>query len=186
VQTVIETPAFLASAQQEGVSEDELNTIKTVIAEKPDIGEIMPGTGGARKVRFAGRGKGKSGGYRVVTFFGGTDMPVFLLDIFGKGSKANLTKAERNELQLILMRLPQEWRDKQKKVGAQAEAHIPHLTNRKSRHEDSRSSYRKKEDAPQSDFAGCQRGARLCSRRSGLAALPDSRSLGGRRGKAEA
>jgi hypothetical protein len=52
-----------------------------------------------------------------VTFFGGTEMPVFLLDIFGKGSKANLTKAERNELQMILMRLPQEWRDQQKKSG---------------------------------------------------------------------
>lgn len=114
MQTVIETPAFLLSARQEGVSEGELDAIKTAIAEKPDIGEIVPGTGGARKVRFAGRGKEKSGGYRVVTFFGGADMPVFLLDIFGKGSKANLTKAERNELQQILSRLPQQWRDKQK------------------------------------------------------------------------
>jgi hypothetical protein len=123
VHTVIETPAFLASAQQEGVSDDELDTIKVAIAESPDIGEIMPGTGGARKVRFAGRGKGKSGGYRVVTFFGGIDMPVFLLDIFGKGSKANLTKAERNELQLILTRLPQEWRKQRKKTPFRMRPH---------------------------------------------------------------
>lgn len=105
------------------MSDDELDTIKVAIAESPDIGEIMPGTGGARKVRFAGRGKGKSGGYRVVTFFGGIDMPVFLLDIFGKGSKANLTKAERNELQLILTRLPQEWRKQRKKTPFRMRPH---------------------------------------------------------------
>lgn len=55
----------------------------------------MPGCGGARKWRMAGRGKGKSGGYRVITFYGGVDMPVFLLDVFGKGSKSNLTDAEK-------------------------------------------------------------------------------------------
>ncbi|MCX7304421.1 MAG: hypothetical protein NTV73_08780 [Hyphomicrobiales bacterium] len=36
-------------------------------------GDIMPGTGGARKLRFAGRGKGKSGGYRIITFYADAD-----------------------------------------------------------------------------------------------------------------
>ena len=117
MQTVIETPAYLASAADEGVSEEERSTIKNVIAADPGIGEIMPGTGGARKVRFAGRGKGKSGGYRVITFYGGDDIPVFLLDIFGKASKDNLTRAERAELKDILTRLPQKWREqKQKRI----------------------------------------------------------------------
>jgi hypothetical protein len=74
------------------------------------MGEVMPGTGGARKIRFAGRGKGKSGGYRVITFFGGGDMPVFLLDVYGKGTQANLSQAERNELRSILTELPRQWR----------------------------------------------------------------------------
>lgn len=58
----------------------------------------MIGTGGCRKIRFAGRGKGKSGGYRVITFYSGLDMPVFLLTVFGKSERADLTKAERNML----------------------------------------------------------------------------------------
>lgn len=70
----------------------------------------MPGTGGARKVRFGGRGKGKSGGYRVVTFFGGVDIPVFLLDIYGKDTQANLSEAERNALRKVLTELPRVWR----------------------------------------------------------------------------
>jgi hypothetical protein len=58
----------------------------------------MQGTGGCRKIRLAGRGKGKSGGYRIIFAFGGVGIPVFLLTVFGKGEKDNLTKAERNDL----------------------------------------------------------------------------------------
>jgi hypothetical protein len=110
MQTVIETPAFLASAKDEGLTEEECNAIVDFIANNPDAGDILAGTGGARKVRFAGRGKGKSGGYRVITFFADLDIPIFLLDIYGKGSQANLSPAERNELRSILTDLPKVWR----------------------------------------------------------------------------
>lgn len=110
MQTVVETPAFLASAREEGIGGDERAAMVAYIALHPEAGQPMPGTGGARKIRFAGRGKGKSGGYRVITFYGGADLPVFLLDVFGKGSKANLSQAERNELKQILLRLPQIYR----------------------------------------------------------------------------
>lgn len=56
----------------------------------------MPGCGGARKLRVARPGKGKSGGYRVVSYFAGRDVPVFLLTVFPKNMKTNLTQAERN------------------------------------------------------------------------------------------
>ncbi len=92
MHTVVETPAYLASADDEGLSAVERSVIVDYLARNPDAGEIMPGTSGARKVRFAGRGKGKSGGYRVVTFFAGEDIPVFLLDVYGKGSQANSLK----------------------------------------------------------------------------------------------
>ena len=67
-------------------------------ASDPQCGEVMQGTGGCRKVRVAGRGKGKSGGYRIIIAFGGVHIPVFLITAFGKGEKDNLTKAERNDL----------------------------------------------------------------------------------------
>ena len=72
------------------------------IAANPTAGNVIEGTGGARKVRFAGRGKGKSGGYRVITFFTGTDTPVFLLNIFAKNEKTNLTSRERRILSAVL------------------------------------------------------------------------------------
>ena len=62
---VIETPAFLASAADEGIGSEERVEIVSYIAANPDAGALMPGTGGARKVRIAARGRGKSGGYRV-------------------------------------------------------------------------------------------------------------------------
>lgn len=117
MQTVIETPAFLASAKDEGVSDDERASIVNVIANDPAAGVIMKGTGGARKVRVARRGGGKSGGYRVITFFADEDMPVFLLDIYSKDSQANLSPAERNELRSILTDLPRIWREDRKRLG---------------------------------------------------------------------
>ncbi len=63
----------------------------------------MPGTGGARKVRVAGRGKGKSGGYRVVTYYRRIDVPILMLALI-EGERANLSKAERNALRKRLSR----------------------------------------------------------------------------------
>ncbi|MBP7003166.1 type II toxin-antitoxin system RelE/ParE family toxin [Amaricoccus sp.] len=98
MQSVVETNAYLSAAKDAGMSESELKTVVDILAADPTSGEVMVGTGGCRKLRIAGRGKGKSGGYRVVTVFGGMDVPVFLLTVFGKDEKDNLSKAERNEL----------------------------------------------------------------------------------------
>jgi hypothetical protein len=102
MQTIIETPAYLSDAKALGPTDAERTAIVDYIAQHPSAGEVMSGTGVARKVRFGGRGKGKSGGYRVITFYSGEDIPVFLLNIFAKGEKVNLTKAEQNELRAIL------------------------------------------------------------------------------------
>lgn len=110
MHTVIETPAYLTSAKEEGLTDTEREAIISHLAANPDAGDIMAGTGGARKLRFAGRGKGKSGGYRVITFYADADIPVFLLDVFSKDTQANLSKAERNALRDILTALPQAWR----------------------------------------------------------------------------
>lgn len=98
VHTVIETHAFLRDAKAAGIDDDERADIVSEIARNPKIGEIMEGTGGVRKFRFAGRGHGKNGGYRIVTYFGGEDVPVFVLGALSKGEKSNLSKATRNEL----------------------------------------------------------------------------------------
>ena len=110
MQTVITTPMFLKQAARCGLDEDGISDIVSAIADDPQGGDIMSGTGGARKVRHAGRGQGKSGGYRTVHYYGGGDIPVFLLSIYGKGAKGNLTKSERNDLASLLPRLADTYR----------------------------------------------------------------------------
>jgi hypothetical protein len=61
----------------------------------------FPGPG-ARKRRFAGRGKGKSGGYRTVSYFAGDDVPVLLLALIDKGDRADIPAAARNTLRTEL------------------------------------------------------------------------------------
>lgn len=58
----------------------------------------MQGTGGIRKLRWSAQGKGKSGGVRIIYYYHNGTMPLFLLTVFGKGEKANLSKSERNQL----------------------------------------------------------------------------------------
>ena len=61
-------------------------------------------------MRFAGQGKGKSGGYRVITFFTGTDIPVFLLNLFAKNEKTDLAPKERGVLKNVLADLVKSYR----------------------------------------------------------------------------
>lgn len=111
MHSIIETAPYLASAKDQHVSADERQAIVDYIAANPDAGVIMAGTGGARKIRFAGRGKGKSGGYRIITFYAADDIPVFLLDIYSKDTQANLSKAEQNQLRQVLAVLPDLYRE---------------------------------------------------------------------------
>ena len=89
-------------AQQCRISEEERAEIVEIIARHPMAGDEIAGTGGVRKVRVARKGQGKSGGYRVITFFSGTDIPVFLLSVFAKNEKSNLSQSEKNTLRKIL------------------------------------------------------------------------------------
>lgn len=74
--------------------EEEREFLVNYLSEHPHAGALLVGSGGVRKLRIAGRGKGKSGGYRVLTFYRYEEWPVFLLDVFSKGEKPNLTAFE--------------------------------------------------------------------------------------------
>ena len=110
VHTVIQTPTFLADAEGACLDDDELSEIVTAIAADPMAGDVIPGTGGARKIRFGRKGRGKSGGYRVITYFAARDVPVFLLALVDKGQRADISQADRNALRHILGSLADEYR----------------------------------------------------------------------------
>lgn len=97
MQTVVETPTYLAAAGAL-FSDAERAQIVTMLAADPECGEVMAGTGGFRKVRFARRGMGKRGGARVIYIYHSEKFPVFLITVFAKNQKANLSKEERNAL----------------------------------------------------------------------------------------
>lgn len=102
MKTVIETPSFLTSARDAGISEEFRLFIVNTISDDPMMGILMAETGGCRKCRFPGRGKGKSGGYRTIHYNGADDVPILLLLVMDKGEKDNLSKAERNDLRKLM------------------------------------------------------------------------------------
>lgn len=95
--TVVQINQFKARAKGR-MTVVEIDAVTDMLAADPLCGDLIQGTGGAREVRFAVKGKGKSGGVRVVYYYYNGTLPVFLLTVFAKNEKDNLTKAERNEL----------------------------------------------------------------------------------------
>ena len=98
MHTVVETPAYLASAGRAGMTEAERIDAANTIAANPKAGALIVGSGGCRKLRIAREGQGKSGGYRVVTYYAGENRPVFLLAALSKGKAANFSDAQIKRL----------------------------------------------------------------------------------------
>jgi len=87
--TVIETPDFIA-ATRKLMADGERMALIDHLAENPLAGDLMPGTGGMRKLRWALEGRGKRGGARVIYYFHNEHVPLFALDAFAKNEKADL------------------------------------------------------------------------------------------------
>lgn len=105
LHTVVETPAFLAGAEKAGMTEVERKAAVDQIAADPTAGDMIVGSGGCRKVRVAGRGFGKSGGFRVVTAYLNARMPVYLIAVLSKGKAANFTKEQVKAMKTMMDRL---------------------------------------------------------------------------------
>jgi hypothetical protein len=94
-QTVVELAIFERQAKAI-MTDEERAAIVDYVAANPEAG--VPLGGGLRKVRVARDGGGKSGGYRTLFVFGGVQIPLFLVGVFAKNDKSNLTKAEQAHL----------------------------------------------------------------------------------------
>lgn len=105
LHSIAYTAAFLAQAKGEGMTEAEFRALEDMLAVNPSAGAMIVGSGGCRKVRLAKTGGGKSGGYRVVTFFAVESLPVYLIAVLAKGSRANFSQAEVNAMSVLAAKL---------------------------------------------------------------------------------
>jgi len=99
------TAGFLDDARTEGMTEFEIEVMVQMLAADPQAGDLIQGSGGCRKLRVAGRGKGKSGGYRVVTVYAPPRMPVYVLAVLSKGSRANFSRGEVAAMAAVAKRI---------------------------------------------------------------------------------
>jgi hypothetical protein len=99
--TVVETSSFIRDARA-ALSNREKEELVFHLASNPDAGDIVPDTGGARKLRWRAEGRGKRGGVRVIYYYHSESVPLFLLNVFAKNENANLTQAERNQIKVAL------------------------------------------------------------------------------------
>src|SRR5215472_7203549 len=94
--SVIETPEFLV-ATNKLMAEAERMLLVDYLAYNPSAGDLIPGAGGVRKLRWALEGRGKRGGARVIYFYHDADMPLFALTAYAKNDRADLSQQDRND-----------------------------------------------------------------------------------------
>lgn len=110
--TVAELSTFMRSAEKL-LNAIERQDVINYLALHPKAGEVMQGTGGVRKMRWGRGGQGKSGGVRVIYYFHNESMPLYLLTLFSKNERSNLSQAERIELSELTRMLVLAWQRKQ-------------------------------------------------------------------------
>lgn len=107
VRTVRELPIFQDLVVGR-LSERSLTALIDFLAEHPDAGDLIPGAGGARKIRWAGSGRGKRGGARVITYFHCDGCPVYLIYIYLKNELSDLSQSQVGTLKKICKEIAHE------------------------------------------------------------------------------
>lgn len=98
----VELPLFRSKWDSLGLNDADLRRLQMELLEDPKVGDVMKGTGGVRKMRFAFEHQGKSGGIRVIYVDFEVYEKIYLLTAYTKNEKENLTKDERNEIKKLI------------------------------------------------------------------------------------
>lgn len=100
LNTIAEFPAY-TEATEKYLSETERQELIDYLAKNPESGDVMPGTGGLRKLRWRKDNKGKSGGVRVIYYFHDARLPLYLLIMYAKEKTENLTIKQQQKLAMM-------------------------------------------------------------------------------------
>jgi len=103
----VELTQFQANWKALGQNDEESRALQNYLAKQPEAGPVIQGTGGLRKVRWSREGKqsGKRGGVRVIYLDVPTRGRMFLLMVFGKDEKVNLSEGEKQQLKILAKKL---------------------------------------------------------------------------------
>lgn len=95
--TIVESPEYRKKSKVI-LGEEESQALINYLAQNPQAGDLIQGTGGVRKIRWGRPGQGKRGGVRAIYYYYNDAFPIFMLTLFAKNERENLSKAECNEL----------------------------------------------------------------------------------------
>ena len=100
-------PEFDRQWQKLGLGDNELRQLQETLLQNPKVGKVIQGTKGLRKIRIAFEGQGKSGSGRVAYVDFTVHETVYLITAYPKNVKDNLSKAKRNAIAKMIVRLGQ-------------------------------------------------------------------------------
>ena len=102
VRQFVETSVFSKRWTELGLDDDDLLALQTHLIKRPTSGLVIPGTGGARKLRFALSNRGKSGGARIIYVDVLQDKQIHLLLCYSKSEQENLTAIQKRQLKFLI------------------------------------------------------------------------------------
>jgi hypothetical protein len=106
---IVETDGFAKDARKI-FTEEELGALHQHLGTFRELGNVISGSGGLRKVRWSAQGKGKRSGARVIYYYGGDHMPLFMIAIYTKSEKSDMTRAELKMATKLINALRQQYR----------------------------------------------------------------------------
>jgi hypothetical protein len=109
LMTVAETGPFIRQAAKLW-TENDRNAFVDFIAANPDAGDLIPDTGGLRKIRWGRPNTGKCGGVRIIYFYHDDSMPLYLLLIYAKAERENWTPDEKRRARTLTESIKQTYR----------------------------------------------------------------------------
>lgn len=104
----VETEVFTEDWESLGLDDEDFRGLQKYLIKNPEAGDIMPGTGGLRKLRWAAKNKGKRGGARILYVLFTTKERIYLISAYGKNDQDDITEEDKKIFRALIKQLERE------------------------------------------------------------------------------